>query len=127
MTRTPTTSTVETRIVVRGAVEPQSVWPEERPLAATVAERWAAEIGDPEKVVALLAQIEGVDETAYLAAHGADVASLRGLTAHCAAAVLHAAVRIEGELSPAAVLAALHGELRPPSDRRRELLDLLAS
>ncbi|HJR24782.1 MAG TPA: hypothetical protein VJ804_04870 [Acidimicrobiales bacterium] len=127
MTGTPTSSTVETRIVVRGAVEPQSIWPEERPLAALVADRWAAEIGDPEKVLALLAQIEGADEAAYRAAHGADVASIRDLSAHCAAAVLHAAVRIDGDLSPAAVLAALHGDLRPRGDRRPELLDLLAS
>jgi hypothetical protein len=127
MHATHSTSTVESRIVVRGTSEPRSIWPEERPLAAAVAARWAAEVGDPQRVVALLAEAEGVEASAYEAAHGSDTASIRALTAHCAAAVVHAAVRVDGPLTPAAVLAALHGDLRPRSDRRRELLDLLAS
>jgi hypothetical protein len=120
-------SPVEPRIVVRGPSQPATVWPEERPLAAPVGERRAAEIGDPWGVVELLGRADGTDAWAYLATHGAEVASIRALTAHCAAAVLHAAVRVEGVLSPSAVLAALHEDLASRSDRRRELLDLLAS
>ena len=125
MFETSSPSNSEQQIVVRGSSSLRPVWPEERPVAAVVAERWAAEIGDPWRVVELLADADGVEASAYLAAHGDDLASIRALTAHCAAAVLHAAVRVEGTLSPAAVLAALHHGAR--SDRRGELVDRLAS
>ena len=118
-------SSVEATIVVRGATALRAVWPEERPTAALGVRR-AAEIGDPEQVVALLAAAEGTDEAGYLVAHGADVASIRALTAHCEAAILHAALQVDGELSPAAVVSVLHRDLARP-DRRPELLGLLAS
>jgi hypothetical protein len=120
-------STVEARIVVRGAVAPRSVWPEERTLPTPVAVRRAAEVGDPEQVVALLAAAEGTDAATYLQSHGGDVASIRALTAHCEAAILQAALAVRGDLSPAAVVAVLHKDLTAHKDRRRELLDLLAS
>lgn len=123
------TSPTLPRIVVRGAIAPRSVWPEEHPAAAPAPRpvRRAAEVGDPERVVALLAEADGSDEATYLRVHGGDAAGIRALTAHCEAAILHAALRVPGELTPAAVVAVLHQGLDGHADRRRELLDLLAS
>jgi hypothetical protein len=120
-----TSSTAQPRIVVRGAVRPVHVWPEERTSPTSV--RRAAEVGDPEQVVALLAEADGCDEATYLVAHGADVASIRALAAHCEAAILHAALRVAGELTPAAVLSALHADLGTAAGTPARSLHLLAS
>ena len=116
----------EPKIVVWGAMGLGRVWPDEIPAPAPRRVR-AAEIGSPQAVLELLARIDGVDADEYRHGAGRDLHSVAGLTAHCEAAILQAALRVNGELTPAAVLAGVHQDLARPTDRRRELVELLAS
>ena len=119
------TEHTESKIVVWGAMGLGHVWPDEIP--APLVPCRTAEIGNPQAVVDLLARIEGVDADEYWDGAGRDLRSIRALTAHCEAAILQAALRIQGELTPAAVLAGLHQDLVQRPDRRHELVELLAS
>lgn len=100
------------RLVVAGPHRPVAVWPAERRDLAVAAP--AAEVGGVDAVVELLATIEAEDPAAYRQRYRRSVAALRALTAHCQAAILQAAARVEGDLSPEAVLTEVHAALRTP-------------
>ena len=116
----------EAKVVVRGGTRLAEIWPGEldRPMAPVPSAQPAAEVGGADAVVALLATVEGVDPAAYRAWHGQSAPALRALAAHCRAAILQAAMRTHGDLSPEAVLAELHDSLRTPIS---PLLDRIAS
>lgn len=120
------TETPESKIVVSGGTTLRQVWPDEVRAPAPRRIR-TAEIGDPQAVLELLARVDGVEVDDYRYGAGRDLRSVAALTAHCEAAILQAALRIDGELTPAAVLADLHKDLVQRPDRRRELVELLAS
>ena len=110
------------KIVVRGTPQLAEVWPGEGGDVRVAAP--AAEVGGVDAVVELLASIDGEEPSAYRARHGSSGPALRALAAHCRAAILQAAMRAHGDLSPEAVLAELHASLRTPI---ASLVDRVAS
>jgi hypothetical protein len=123
MTETRQPTETQARIVVRGGTRLAEVWPAE-PLEPVAPVRAAAELGDVSAVLELLAAVDGEDTDVYGHRHRHQAMATRALTAHCRAAVLRAALQVEGRLTPAAVLDELHSGLRRPID---PLLELLAS
>jgi hypothetical protein len=121
MTETRQGTEAQPRIVVRGGARLAEVWPAE-PVEPAAPARPAAELGDTAAVVELLAAVDGEDAAVYGHRHRHQAMAVRALTAHCRAAVLRAALQVEGRLTPAAVLDELHSGLRRPIDPPLELL-----
>ncbi len=111
----------EPKIVVRGAHRLARVWPEETAVPLQV--HRATEVGHPDRVIELLARVDGVDADTYRHGHGRDLASVRALAAHCEAAILQATLFVRGDLTPRTVLDVLHRDLA----RERDVAVLLAS
>ena len=116
----------EGKIVVRGGSRLAEVWPAEplEPVVPVLPLRPAAELGAVDAVIELLSAVDGEDAEVYRARHRREAAAAQALTAHCRAAVLRAALQVEGPVTPASVLAEVHSGLRRPID---PLLELLAS
>jgi hypothetical protein len=111
------------KIIVRGADRLAEVWPAE-PVEPVLVAGAAAELGDVEAVLDLLAAVDGEETDVYRLRHRHEAAAVRALTAHCRPAVLRAALQLDGAVTPETVLAEVHSGLRRPID---PLLELLAS
>jgi hypothetical protein len=122
---TPTTKRQPSILVgwAAGVLEP---WPEEEPVERYQL-RPVHQSSRPVEVVEALAAADGMDPLDYTARHAAEVPALLALTHHSISAVLAAALQVQDELTPSAVLAVLQGRAPQVEDRQSALTTLLAS
>jgi hypothetical protein len=98
---------IEPQIVVRGGDLLTQVWPDERPLTVVPVAAEGA-IGDGEQVLEVLAAADLDDVEAYAWRHARDAGAVLALTHYRVRDLLAAALEVDGELSPSAVLEVLH-------------------